>query len=387
MEYYLTQLLPIHLIIFQVIILWIILSNAWILQHSRQQLYAPPSFPSVSILVPARNEAKNIARCVHSLLAQDYPDFEVLVLDDQSNDATPIILQQIAQTTPRLRVLAGSDLPENSLGKSWACVQLAEKAQGELLFFTDADTVHHPSMLRTAVTALIRERADLLTGFPHQEVHTWGERLIVPFFAWAFYSFTPLVLAYRLRWPALSNAVGQMLLFRRQAYQAIGGHHRVHANIVEDLSLARAIKAAGLRWRVIEAADLISCRMYTSSREAVEGLSKNLFAAFDFRLLPYLFIFTWLMVMFWGPLVVVGLHGLGLAPDAQIPLFTVNISLSILLWMIPYRRLGFPIALGWLYPVTTLVNFIVGLRSLRLSLTGRLTWKGRRITRPSWKWL
>jgi chlorobactene glucosyltransferase len=384
--YYFTHALIDHLIIFQAISLVIILSNVWILSSGRR--HAPPAlFPAVSILVPARNEEKNIARCVGSLLAQDYPDFDVFILDDQSEDATRSILDEIALSQTRLHVIAGRPLPADRLGKSWACAQLAEQAPGELLFFTDADTIHAPHALRSAVTALIGERADLLTGYPRQEVRTWGERLAVPFFSWAFYCFIPLAFAYRLRMPALSSALGQMLLFRRQAYQAVGGHNSVCGSIVEDLSLARRIKAAGLRWRMIEAADLITCRMYTTSEEAFAGFSKNLFAAFGFHLLLYLFAFTWLFVLFWEPLVVLVLYVLGLAPYAQPALLVVCLGLSLLLWLVPYRRMGFPLLLALLYPVTVLANEIVAFRSLLLSLSDRLIWKGRKLPRPRWKWL
>jgi chlorobactene glucosyltransferase len=198
--------------------------------------------------------------------------------------------------------------------------------------------------------------------------------------------FTPLWLAYRLRLPALSNAVGQLMLFRREAYDAIGGHDRVSASIVDDLMLARRIKAVGLRWRVAYIADLISCRMYPGSRPAVQGFVKNLFAAFDLRLLPFLFVFAWLAVMFWEPLIVLVLHLLGQAPLARPVALAACIGLSFLLWLVPYVELRLPPALAFLYPVTLLANEVVAFQSLRLSLAGRLSWKGRSIARPSWKW-
>ncbi len=116
------------------------------------------------------------------------------------------------------------------MGKNWACSRLAQQAGGELFFFTDADTFHRPQTLRAMVTALMGEQADLLTGFPRQEMHTWGERLLVPFFSWAFYCFYPLALAYRMRMPALTVAVGQRMLFRERGLR---GHRRAQqcANI------------------------------------------------------------------------------------------------------------------------------------------------------------
>jgi chlorobactene glucosyltransferase len=237
------------------------------------------------------------------------------------------------------------------------------------------------------VTALIGEKADLLTGFPRQEAYTWGERLLVPFFHWAFFCFTPLWLAYRLRLPTLSSAVGQMMLFRCEAYQAIGGHESVGSSIIDDLMLARRIKAAGLRWRVINITDLITCRMYRGSREAFNGFAKNLFAAFDFHLLSFLFAFLWLAVMFWEPLIVLALSVFGQAPQARPNELAVCVGLSLLLWLIPYLQLGIPFYLALLYPVTLLANEVVAFQSLRLSLTGRLNWKGRSLARPNWKWL
>ena len=282
----LTHNLIIHLILFQWVVLVVILSNLVIIRRARK--HAPPGeFPMVSILVPARNEEQNIGRCIRSLLAQDYPSFEVLIMDDQSTDGTLSILSQMSELQSNLKVLKGSSPPEDQSGKNWACSQLALHAQGDLLFFTDADTFHHSQSLNEIVTALMGEQADLLTGFPRQQVFSWLEKLLVPFFTWASLSFIPLWLAYRIRSQSLVVAVGQMMLFQRDAYQKIGGHDALGNAIVDDLMLAKRIKAEGMRWRVVRISDLISCRMYQGGGEAVQGFTKNLFAAFDFRLLIF----------------------------------------------------------------------------------------------------
>lgn len=373
-------------IFFQSVILLVIISNIIIRRRTRK--HAPPrDMPLVSYLVPVRNEARNIASCVQSLLAQDYPSFEVIVLDDQSDDGTRNILEQIAGSQPKLRVIEGAQLPKGWLGKNWACAQLATQARGELLFFTDADTVHQPQTLNTVVTALLGEKADLLTGFPRQEMHSWLERYLVPFFSWAVLCFIPLGLAYRLRLPFLSAAVGQVMLFRSQAYQAIGGHESIRSSMVDDLSLSRKINAAGLRWRVVTLKDLISCRMYHSGREAIAGFAKNLFAAFDYRLLPYLFIYFWLAFLFWHPLFVLAWFLLDLSPSPGATYLAVCLGLSILVWLIPYLELGVPIGLVFLYPLTILLVEFVAIKSLLLGMRGQMIWKGRSVVQPPWKWI
>ena len=215
---YFTYDLIFHLIVFQVIILLIVLSNIWIIRRARHHSL-PGRFPMVSVLIPARNEERGIARCVRSILAQEYPSFEVLVLDDQSSDGTRAILEKIAISEPALRIFHGEPPTGGRVGKNWACSQLARQAKGELLLFTDADTLIQANTLKTIVTSLIGEQADLLTGFPRQDVRTWGERLLVPFFSWAFLCFIPLAFAYKFRLPFLSIAVGQMMLFRGDAYR------------------------------------------------------------------------------------------------------------------------------------------------------------------------
>ena len=368
------------LIAFQAVLWLIALSNTWVLRRARQH-YPPAHLPRISVLVPARNEEANIERCVASLLAQDYPDFEVLVLDDESTDGTGCILARLAAADPRLRVLSGRPLEPGWLGKNWACAQLAAEATGELLFFTDADTYHQPHALRELAAALAGERADLLTGFPRQEVLTPGEAFIVPFLVWISYCFMPLALAYRLRLPALSTAVGQALLFRRAAYEAIGGHAAARDAIVEDLALARRVVAGGYRWRLARLTDVVACRMYRGGRAAVDGLSKNLLAVFDFRLIPYLFAWAWLLVLFLKPWLAVALYAAGRPIGVPMALVAVCIGLALALWLFVYRRLALPLWPALLYPVTMSLIGGVALRALWLGLRGRLVWKGRGLGR------
>lgn len=369
------------IVVFLAILLLIAISNLLTLRRLNDDSTLS-QFPRVSILVPARNERAAIGACVRSLLAQDYPDFEVLVLDDNSTDGTSDVLATLARTDTRLRVLSGTPLPNGWLGKQWACHQLAQAASGELILFTDADTLHHPHALRAGVSALHAERADLLTAFLYQRTQTWGERLTVPTIFWCFFSFLPLVLAHHIRIPALSLTNGQWMLFRRAAYQAIGGHAAVCSSPIDDIMLGRRIRAHGLRWRVVDAGDYVACRMYDGFSSALDGFSKNLFAVFEFRVIEYLFVWLWLTLITLEPLGVVilwtfeptrAVFDLGLAVLAVGEMFA--------LWNIALARLRFPIYLAFLYPLLVILLVLIALRSMLWTMTGRLTWKGRNLPR------
>ena len=375
----------VHFILFQSVLLLVLFSNLLLLRKARRGKH-PRILPRVSILVPARNEEKNIARLVNSLLAQDYPDFEVLVLDDESTDGTYAVLASLAQSNPKIRVLRGAPATGGLTGKNWACAQLASQAVGEILFFTDADTVHQPNALSEIVAAMQREKADFLTGLPWQLLGSRGEKLLVPFFSWATLSFIWLWLAYRLHWTALAVGIGQVMVFRREAYEKIGGHASLGEEIVDDRALAQKIIAAGLRWRAVHLSDLISCRMYANSKAAVEGFTKNYFAFFDFAVLPYVFVYLYLLMLAWIPLVVILMKALGAAPDALWPHLALCVSLSVLLWLLPFTEARIPLRLALIYPIHSAASVFIAFRSLVMSMSGRLSWKGRSLGKQRWKW-
>jgi chlorobactene glucosyltransferase len=344
-------------------------------------------WPRVSVLVPARDEEANIGDCVRSLLAQDYPDCEVIVLDDQSCDRTGEILAGLASQDCRLRIIAGHALPAGWLGKHWACHQLAEAATGDLLLFTDADTRHAPQSLQHGVAALAAEQADLLTAYPRQEVVTWAEKLVVPFFPWSILSFLPLALAYRVRASALCAANGQYMLFRRAAYDQIGGYAAVRTDAVDDIALARQIKAHGLGWRMALATQDVRCRMYRNSAQVLEGFTKNLFAGFGYRVLPFLLIWLWIGIVFLQPPIVLVLIAAGLLHSTYSAVMAAaGIFFAVLLWGISNARFGLPLYLALFYTVTTVLALFIAARSVAFAVRGRSTWKGRTMVRTRIRW-
>lgn len=372
-------------VVFLACLVLIAITNLWLLRK-RLGTYSPARHGArVSILVPARNEQKNIVPCVESLLAQEYESFEVIVLDDQSDDKTVSLLRERFAGHPRLIVLHGGPPPSGWIGKSWACHQLAQHASGELLLFTDADTRHHPRTLAHAVGALTAENLDFLSLFVREEVGSWSERLIIPVIPWSILSFLPLGLAYATRWPPLSAANGQFLLFRRKAYDAIGGHEAVRQSAVEDLALARRAKQYGLRWRLLDGSDLVRCRMYENYQQVYEGLTKNLLAAFDYRIGWFVLIWLWIGVFTFEPLVVLAGHLLGMG-WGEIRLAVWAVMLSLGLWGMTYKRFGYPIRGALWYPLNIAFALWLAWGSLMRTLRGRAIWKARVLPHVPWRW-
>ncbi|MBN1873436.1 MAG: glycosyltransferase [Anaerolineae bacterium] len=371
--------------IFVSVLLLIGISNCIIWR--RIETYPPTdTTPSVSILVPARNEEHNIGPCVTSLLVQDYPAFEVRVLDDESTDRTGEILTELAMTHPsRLKILHGTPLPAGWLGKHWACHQLAQTATGRLLLFTDADTRHHPHALRDAVNTMTATRADLLSVFPYEEAVTWSEKIFIPLLPWTIFAFLPLGLTHRmLKNPAFSATIGQYMLFRREAYDAIGGYEAVRQNAVDDMALGRRIKAHHLQLWLADGGERVRCRMYHSFHEVYNGFSKNLFAAFGYNAPLFLLVWIWLSIVFLLPWLVVcsAISGHPLSGFST-GWAVVAITLSMLLWGASNRKFHFPLVLTWTYPFTIIFADLIAIRSLLLTTRGKTTWKGRTLTHHS----
>ncbi|HEX9037802.1 MAG TPA: glycosyltransferase [Ktedonobacterales bacterium] len=241
--------------------------------------HAPRTTPRVSVIVPARDEERNIEDCVASLLAQDYDNFEVIVVDDGSTDATPAILARLARTPEGrrlLRVARVETLPPGWAGKPHALHTGALVASGEWLLFTDADTRHMPTALRSAVARALSERADLFTIGTNQDLPGFWNRALMPIAYMGISAQYPPVLVNNPRIP-LAIANGQFLLIRRAMYDRVGGYgtDELRATVVDDLALARVVKRAGGRLRFVDGRGLVSVRMYASLREHMNGWGKN----------------------------------------------------------------------------------------------------------------
>ncbi len=237
----------------------------------------PPSpAPLISICIPARNEERNIGRCVQAALAQDYPNFEIIVLDDRSTDATAEILRQLAAQNDKLRVLHGSDLPTGWAGKPHALHQAAKSARGEWLCFVDADTFLAPQAISSCYAKAIETQADLFTIMTRQIMGTFWEKVVMPLVMTALsVGFSPRKVNDPKRRDAIAN--GQFIMIKRTIYDAIGGHESVKDQIVEDKAISEKVKWGGYRLVVANGMQFAQTRMYTSLPSMWEGWTKNIY--------------------------------------------------------------------------------------------------------------
>jgi chlorobactene glucosyltransferase len=369
------------IVIFLTALLLIEISN-YIALRRIESFSKPDSGPLVSILIPARNEEFNIRKCLNSVLAQNYADFEVIVLDDNSYDSTPQILAEIAGSEERLHLIRGEKLPAGWTGKNWACHQLSKAANGDILLFMDADTYMCPIALNATIGALKDDHTGLLSALPAEETVTWGEKFIVPIIHWAIFCIMPLMLAFKKRIPAISVSHGQYMCFTKAAYSQIGGHAAVRNRVVEDKEITSLIVKAGIKWRLFDGTNILSCRMYRTSKEASEGLIKNLFPFFGYNIPYFVFVWLWLVIVFWQPVVTLIILAVGTNIDSKYIIPSIfNLGLSLIIWGIFYRRFKFPFYLTFLYPITQIVVSTVAMFSMVRNLKGTAAWKGRILTR------
>ncbi len=390
-------------LVFHSIILFVLLQtlatifvNFFLFRRPRRTSIGPAGVPLVSILVPARNEEPRLPRCLDSLLAQKYPNFEIIVLDDNSTDGTARVALERGfshEAGATRRLMSGAVLPTGWTGKGWACHQLALAARGEYLLFTDADTQHAPDCLTTTVGHAIHERADLLAAWPRQITVTWSERLVIPLIGLLILGFMPhLFLWLPQRFPALAQRVprrwlwslgganGQFLLFRRTAYDSIGGHESVRDHLVEDVALARRIAERireGMRLTNCDGSEIVSCRMYENFAGVWEGFTKNLRAAFDDRLGMFVGFGLMQLVCLVLPFAMICFPG-WLGPWRKFA--ALEVALIYLIRVILTLRLNTSWLSCLLHPFAQLFALTIGLNSWRLSHGKGVQWKGRTYT-------
>lgn len=331
------------------------------------------ALPHLAVIVPARDEAANIAACVAALRASDHPDLAVWVFDDGSADDTARLA---ALAGAKVIQGGGADLPAGWKGKPWALQRATRGVPGDWILFVDADVRVQPQALSRAHAYAIREGVDLLSGFGKLLMESFWEKVIQPSVGGLIIAGNDLDAANDAEKPERAIANGQFILVRREAYEAVGGHGAVREDILDDIGLARAFTRAGKRAVCLFMRELFSCRMYTNLRELWLGWTKNLYAGMGHRLDRVVFLVGFVLVDFVLPyaLIVAGAV-LGSVPTLLWGLVLVLLIQVVRLWMDGIfdqdRRYGLLQVLGALALVGLLVD------SARRSRAGKVQWKGR----------
>ncbi len=342
--------------------------NLWLLRAPAGRV---PEHTLVSILVPARDEAANIAACLDHALAQTGAAVEVLVMDDGSTDGTDAIVRGYADRDARVRLLAAPALPDGWSGKMHACARLAEAARGTHLLFIDADVRLEPGAAAGLAGHAAAHDLALVSGVPKQSILTWGEGVTVPIINLLLIGYLPGGGRAFTRHPGFAAGCGQMMMFERRAYEAVGGHGAVRTTLHDGLKLSRLLRKAGHRTEIVEGTGIATCRMYRDFGESWRGFLKN---AREGMATP-------IGLPVWTVL----LAGAHLWPFFLLPAWQAALALALVfsLRFAISRRVGDPSWTILLHPVAVVVALAIQWTALTRALMGRKEgWKGRAYAAP-----
>jgi chlorobactene glucosyltransferase len=347
------------------------------LKRLREQEKIKPKkpLPLVSVLIPARNEERNIKNCVSSLVRSDYPRLEIIVLDDNSTDGTYGILRELSQRHKNLKIIRGKKLPPGWNGKNWACHQLSQAARGEWFLFTDADTVHKPHSVSTALGVARKRKSVFVTCIPRFITKTWSEKLYFPVIHFVFVALFPFKLINYSKDSRLSFAIGPFLFINRDFYFSWGGYEAIKLEIVDDIAMARKVKENKGKISILDGTEILSVRFYTCFKEVWSGFSKNSYEAIGgaphvlFALLfACYFLFIYPYISLWG--------AYESHQSLTIPLLQVFII--FLIKLILSLRFKISIFYGQLHPFTVIFAILILLNSFRLAVfKKKFEWKER----------
>ena len=316
-----------------------------------------------------RNEEDNILALLESIYNQDYTEYEVIILDDDSNDGTYTICEKFASNHHQFRVLKGKKLPYYWLGKNYACHQLAHEAKGDYYLFLDADEKISNSLLNSAIHRMYLFNLGLLSLFTNQQMNTFGEKSVVPLMHYILLNLLPLRLVYLVKNSTVAAASGQFMLFNADIYRKNEWHKQVKDRVVEDIEIMRLVKSSGYNGEALLANGMISCRMYKSSAEAVNGFSKNFLAGFNYSIITLL---IYLVIIIGGPMIVIT---------------TLNLQLIVfMVGLIILTRIMISLSASqnaWvnvlLHPLQMINLTIIAFMAIQKYLTKTTVWKGRQV--------
>ena len=327
--------------------------------------------PAVSIVIPVRNEERNLEQALQSVLALDYPDLEIIVVNDRSTDDTGAILEKMAERDARLAVVTLDDLPAGWIGKPHALHVGAQQARGEFILFTDADVVFHPSVLRKAMAHVQANGFDHVTLIPQGTMPgSFLRTLSATFGMFMFIIFKP----WKARNPRSRRymGVGAFNLIRAPAYRALGGHEPVALRPDDDLKFGKLVKEHGYRQDVLNGRGMVTVEWYRSLGELVDGLMKNMFAGMEYRVSSVIAATLAALVMHIWPWI--GVWVTGGWPQAG---YAVTILMMVGSFGVVMAPFGVKFRHGLLLPLTISVLVYIQCRSAALALwRGGIVWRG-----------
>ncbi len=350
------------LIILAIGILAVVLSNALFWPRVRPRAFGDMGGEFVSVLVPARDEERNIGSCLESILRQGSRVGEVLVYDDHSTDATSRIVLDVSRTDARVRMVTCQPLPPDWCGKNFACARLADSASGDWLLFLDADARLAPDAVNGMIATATERKLTMLSCWPGFALVSFAERALMPMLNFIVFTIFPALLALIRKEPSLGLAHGACLLLRRETYERLGGHSSVRGEIFEDTRLAQWWRENGERSVCLDGQDVVSVRMYASFSEIWLGFQKNFFPAFRHEWMFWLFL-LFQITAFLMPFVLRNWSAAALILVAR---------------MVLCLRFSQPLWSVLLHPIAELLVILLGLSSWWHCRSGRgVAWKGR----------
>jgi hypothetical protein len=344
---------------------------------STPELLTAAQQQGISVLIPARNEAAGIAVTLEHLLKSDHPNFEVLILDDHSEDATAEIVAEVAKRDSRVRLLHSKPLPEGWNGKQHACWQLAQLANQRWLLFLDADVHAAPDAISRIMAQMLGSPVSLLSGFPRQVTGTISEKLLIPMMHIVLLGYLPIERMRASRDASFSAGCGQLFFANREDYFQCGGHAKIYGSRHDGIKLPKLFRGAGLSTDLFDATDIAACRMYRGYGQVVRGLLKNATEGIANKvlLIPFTILLggafvapsiLWVMALAW-----------------QWPLWLVLVlGLATLLSFIPRVMAAQRFQQSWLgvllHPISVAWFLLLQWRALLEGLLGRrVAWRGR----------
>lgn len=327
----------------------------------------------ISILIPVRNEEAKISNLLESLINQTYKNIDIHILDDNSEDNTYEIIQKYHEKYDNIKVYKGEELPDGWLGKNWACQQLSQKANSDILLFLDADLILNSQAIELLMIKYKSSNVGLLSVFPTQITLTIGEKLIVPLMNYILLAMLPLTLVYKSKLKSFIAANGQLMLWRKSTYEKIGGHYSVKGHVVEDIELAKLVKKNNDKVITLLGGNYVFCRMYEGFKQSLSGFSKNFYKGFNLPSVIFLSIFS-----------LIGL--INLFPFVQF-IYSQNLFSQIMILLIIFTRINISLLSNQniivnllLHPFQFILLIVLAFSSVIKTKFGLNLWKGRKIS-------